>query len=90
MLRRSATVLAERWVAAVGERVRLDLALGRHLEIIDELQTLVADNPLRERLHALLMLALYRAGRQAEALEAMFAKMEEDWTAWVKSDCPST
>ena len=40
----------------------------RHAELITELQRLVAEHPLRERLHALLMIALYRCGRQAEAI----------------------
>ena len=47
-----------------------DLAAGRHAEVIGELDALVARYPLRERLHAQRMLALYRAGRQSEALEA--------------------
>ena len=47
-----------------------DLAAGRHAEVIGELDALVAANPLRERLHAQRMLALYRAGRQSEALAA--------------------
>ncbi|WP_410537655.1 BTAD domain-containing putative transcriptional regulator [Streptomyces sp. KL2] len=70
MVRREATVLEDRRLAAVEELVRLDLALGRHEEICHELRALVAEHPLRERLHCFLMLALYRAGRQAEALEA--------------------
>lgn len=68
--RRGATVLEDRRMAAVEELVRLDLVLGRHEEISHELRALVAEHPLRERLHRFLMLALYRAGRQAEALEA--------------------
>ena len=47
-----------------------DLAAGRHAEVIGELDALVAEEPLRERLHAQRMLALYRSGRQAEALAA--------------------
>jgi peptide/nickel transport system substrate-binding protein len=47
-----------------------DLAAGRHAQVIGELEALVAAEPLREHLHAQRMLALYRAGRQSEALEA--------------------
>ena len=47
-----------------------ELELGRHAQLIGELETLVTENPLRERLRGQLMLALYRSGRQAEALEA--------------------
>ena len=47
-----------------------DLAAGRHGEVIGELEALVAEDPLREQLHAQRMLALYRSGRQAEALQA--------------------
>ena len=47
-----------------------DLAAGRHGEVIGELEALVAEDPLREQLHAQRMLALYRSGRQAEALKA--------------------
>jgi WD40 repeat protein len=47
-----------------------DLAAGRHQEIVGEVDALLAENPLRERLHGQRMLALYRCGRQAEALEA--------------------
>jgi len=54
----------------VEERVEADLALGAGPELVGELQRLVADQPLRERFCGQLMLALYRSGRQAEALEA--------------------
>jgi WD40 repeat protein/DNA-binding SARP family transcriptional activator len=47
-----------------------DLSAGRHQEVAGEIDALLAENPLRERLHAQRMLALYRCGRQAEALEA--------------------
>ncbi len=62
--------LEELRLAAVEERVEADLALGRHTELVGELEALVHEHPLRERLRAQLMLALYRAGRQAEALSA--------------------
>jgi DNA-binding SARP family transcriptional activator len=50
--------------------VDADLAAGRHAELTGELERLVAEHPLRERLQGQWMLALYRAGRQSEALEA--------------------
>lgn len=52
------------------DRIEADLALGRHAELVGELRALVAQHPSRERLTAQLMLALYRAGRQEEALAA--------------------
>src|SRR5262245_38416044 len=62
--------LNARRLAAVGERIDLDLELGRDAELVGELEALVAEHPFRERLRAQLMLALYRSGRQADALRA--------------------
>jgi DNA-binding SARP family transcriptional activator/tetratricopeptide (TPR) repeat protein len=60
--------LIERRIGTVETLMDLDLRLGRHAEVVSELIALTADHPLRERLRALLMLAYYRCGRQAEAL----------------------
>jgi DNA-binding SARP family transcriptional activator len=60
--------LGELRSAVCEERADALLALGRHEEVLADLTAMVADNPLRERMRALLMLALYRSGRQAEAL----------------------
>jgi YVTN family beta-propeller protein len=57
-------------LAALEERIDAELLLGRHAELVGELQRLVAEQPLRERLCGQLMLALYRSGRQAEAFQA--------------------
>jgi WD40 repeat protein/DNA-binding SARP family transcriptional activator/energy-coupling factor transporter ATP-binding protein EcfA2 len=62
--------LEEERLAAIATRVDADLALGRHGSLVPELQRLVTENPLHERLTEQLMLALYRCGRQADALEA--------------------
>jgi DNA-binding SARP family transcriptional activator/streptogramin lyase len=61
--------LQELLVSTLEDRIESDLALGRHGDLIAELETLVAEHPFRERLCTQLMLALYRCGRQAEALE---------------------
>src|SRR5215216_479889 len=57
-------------LAALELAIEHDLNHGRHLEVVPELEALVSAEPLRERLHALLMLALYRSGRQSDALAA--------------------
>jgi DNA-binding SARP family transcriptional activator len=62
--------LGELRLTAVEERIEADFALGRHVRLVAELETLVGEHPLRERLHGQLMLALYRSGRQADALAA--------------------
>jgi predicted ATPase/DNA-binding SARP family transcriptional activator len=64
------TRLDELILVAIETRVEADLMLGRHGELVGELEALCRAHPLRERLWELLMLALYRAGRQAEALRA--------------------
>ncbi|WP_405798046.1 AfsR/SARP family transcriptional regulator [Streptomyces sp. NBC_01506] len=60
--------LVEWRLQLVEGRLDIDLELGRHAEAVSELTALTAAHPLRERLRELLMLALYRSGRQAEAL----------------------
>ena len=62
--------LEELRLAALEKRIEADLELGRHAELVGELETLVEEHPLREHLRAQLMLALYRCGRQADALAA--------------------
>jgi predicted ATPase/DNA-binding SARP family transcriptional activator len=62
--------LSQAVLLATGDRIELDLRLGRHNEAVPELQRLVGDHPLRERFWGLLMLALYRSGRQGAALAA--------------------
>ncbi|MDX6399458.1 MAG: hypothetical protein QOF27_64, partial [Gaiellaceae bacterium] len=61
--------LEEERLAVLEDRIETDLAAGRHAGLVAELEELVADNPLRERLVGQLMLALYQAGRQGDALK---------------------
>jgi predicted ATPase/DNA-binding SARP family transcriptional activator len=61
--------LEELRLVALEEGIEAELALGRHADLIAELEALVAEHPLRERARGQLMLALYRCDRQAEALE---------------------
>ncbi|TDD00632.1 AfsR/SARP family transcriptional regulator [Nonomuraea deserti] len=62
--------LEELKLEALHDRLAAELSLGRHTDVIPELHALVGDHPMRERFTAQLMVALYRAGRQAEALRA--------------------
>ncbi len=62
--------LEELRLTALEKRIEADLELGRQVDLVGELETLVEEHPLREHLHAQLMLALYRCGRQADALTA--------------------
>jgi YVTN family beta-propeller protein len=62
--------LEELRLATLEQRIEADLALGEHGKLAPELETLVREHPARERFRAQLILALYRSGRQAEALES--------------------
>ena len=68
--------------AALEDRIEADLRLGRHGELVAELEALVARDPLRERPRAQLMLALYRAGRQADALDAYRRRRGPSTPSW--------
>ncbi|GAA2736261.1 BTAD domain-containing putative transcriptional regulator [Actinocorallia aurantiaca] len=69
-LRTKALRLDEDRLAAIETHLELELGLGRHHQLVGEIGRLVHEHPLRERLRAQYMLALYRSGRQAEALDA--------------------
>jgi DNA-binding SARP family transcriptional activator len=70
VLRAAAARLDELRLVALERRIEADLACGRHAQLVGELEELAAEYPLRERPRALQMLALYRCGRQADALAA--------------------
>jgi predicted ATPase/DNA-binding SARP family transcriptional activator len=79
--RAEADRLEELRLVALEERIEAQLALGQHDELLAELDSLAAEHPLRERLQAQAMLALYRCGRQAEALDlyaAARARLQDD------------
>jgi DNA-binding SARP family transcriptional activator len=69
LLHQQATRLEEQRLAALADRVEADLRLRRHGDLIAELAELVRQHPLREKFRGQLMIALYRSGRQADALE---------------------
>jgi DNA-binding SARP family transcriptional activator len=68
--RAEAKRLEEQRLQAWEQRIRLEISLGRHADLLGELIGLVESHPFHESFHALLMLVLYRAGRHADALEA--------------------
>src|SRR5579863_1768089 len=70
LIAEEASRLQERRLAVLEDRIDADLALGRHALVCAELPALVTANPMRERLHGQLMIAMYRSGRQADALKA--------------------
>src|SRR5919204_1526851 len=74
--RAEAERLEELRLAAIEDRIEAELALGRHVALVPELELLAARHPTRERLVGQLMVALYRGGRQAEALAAYRAARE--------------
>ena len=67
---RPISTLDEIHLLAVEDRIENDLELGKEQELVPELERIIAEHPYRERLRGLLMVALYRGGRQAEALNA--------------------
>ncbi|WBP85393.1 SAV_2336 N-terminal domain-related protein [Kitasatospora cathayae] len=85
---RERTRLTERRLAAVEDLYATGLALGRHEEYVSELEPLVVEHPLRERLCALLMLAFHRCGRQVEALEAYGRLQDRLWEEFAIEPTP--
>src|SRR5215211_3782106 len=82
--------LEEQHLAALEVRVDADLAARRHAELVGELQQLTSRHPWRERLHAQLMLALYRSGRQADALEPTATPARFSSSNWGSNPDPSS
>jgi DNA-binding SARP family transcriptional activator len=70
--------LEELRLSCLEERIEADLALGRHADLVGELKVLIDRHPYRERLCGRLMLALYRSGRQAEAL-GLYRRSRDRW-----------
>src|ERR1700694_4318926 len=68
--------LGEMRLRALEDRIDAELVLGRHADLVGELELLVAEHPLRERLRGQLMLALYRSGRRAEATDMFYRARE--------------
>ena len=81
--------LTEMRLQALETRIEADLHLGGHADVVTELKRLAAAHPLREHLHVLLMLALYRSGREAEALAAYQDARRELVSASAASQQPS-
>ncbi len=88
-IRPAAARLAEQRLAAQEELAETRLALGEHSELIGSLADLITENPLRERLRAAHMQALYRAGRPSEALDS-YEEFRVTWPAsWAWIPAPS-
>ena len=85
--RNGARHLDELRLEALKERIQAELALGRDAELVGELEMLIGEHPRRERLWGQLMVALYRAGRQADALAAYRAARTSS-TRWGSSRAP--
>ena len=82
--------LEELRMVALEERIDADLELGHHGDVIGELESLVREHPLRETFRRLLMLALYRSGRQAEALEVYQDAARASWRSSASSPARSS
>ncbi|MEU3983431.1 AfsR/SARP family transcriptional regulator [Streptomyces sp. NPDC026672] len=80
LLRTRLSGLRETWLGALEQRIDADLRIGRHHQLIGELSILTRQYPTYENLHAQLMIALYRSGRTADALE-VFARLRRTFSA---------